>query len=261
MRPIRRSGSTTIARNIWPSSTPATRSRRSPIAPPTSCARSGPPRLRCAYSMPAWATRRCWRAHAQRACVVAKRAAPGGRQGDQPRGCAARAREDAGSLSRASDDRAGRDQPAIRRCAGAAAARGRRPHAAQLAGAATQGQFISRLRAPDRRIVRRARLRLGDAAERSFRQSRVCAAVGAGHLPGRSRVHARRRRAAAGITAGRLRLHPRLAAVARAHVGGIQGGQGAAAAHAPAGAARAPAGDPVAWRRSRSRDRTGVVAG
>ena len=61
--------------------------------------------------------------HAQRACLVAGGAATGGRQGNQPRRRAPRAREDGRSLPRASDHGAGGHQPAIRRRAGAAAAR------------------------------------------------------------------------------------------------------------------------------------------
>ena len=55
--------------------------------------------------------------------------------------------------------------------------------------------------------------------------------------------------------ADRLRLHPRLATLACAHVGAVQGGQGAAAAGAAARARRPAAGDPVARRRPGTRDR------
>ena len=67
-------------------------------------------------------------AHAQRARLVPDGAAARGRQGDQPRGRAPRAREDGGPLSRASDHRARGHQPALRRRAGACvrATRGRR---------------------------------------------------------------------------------------------------------------------------------------
>ena len=172
-RPARRSASTTTARNTWRSSTPATRSRRSPIAPPTSCARSARPRRHCGCSMRAWAMPRCSRA----SCAARTPPGPRCRNWWSPRKSAAKT---CGSGLEKMADRFLEHpttvlvdhQPALRRRARAAAAQCGGRDAPQLAGAEAQGRLVARVRAADRRPGRGARLRLGHATQRSQRQSR-----------------------------------------------------------------------------------------
>ena len=132
--------------------------------------------------------------HAQRACHLARGSTAGRRQGNQPRRRAPRAREDGGSLPRASDDSPGGHEPAL---PDAPALRPR----SQLMLAQLNWQVVrldgdssyDYARQIDGLAIR-ARLRLGDAPERNHRQPGVRAAFGPGDLSRRPRLPARRGR-------------------------------------------------------------------
>ncbi len=182
--------------------------RGAPGRPRARDAASDAPRLppvRCRHGR----RHRARAADAPRPCAAPHRAAAGGGQGDQPRGRAARPREDARPLRRTSGHRAGADEPQLRRGAAPAAARRAGRRGIQLAGSAPHRHVVARLRRADRGAAFDAGLRLADASFGQDRQSRLRPPDGARDLSRRSQVPARRRDPEAGSHRRELRLHPR----------------------------------------------------
>ena len=174
------------------------------------------------------------------------RAAARGGQGDQPRGRAAGAGEDAGPVLRASGDGARDHQPQLRRSAAPDAARRAGRRGAQLAGGA------ARPATPPTSTPSRSRSS-ADAAHgwetkpspKTGNPTYVRPSVLV-DLPRGPRVPARRGDPQARAQPfERLRPGARLAALARAHVRRVQGAEGPGAAGAQPRARRAAAGDPV----------------
>jgi hypothetical protein len=185
-------------------------------------------------------------------------------EGDQPRRRAARAREDAGPLPRASAYGAGDHEPELRRSAIGLASRP--APARQLAhGGDCEAHSPTSTSSRSKRSVRCSRRpgRRGRIRRRGIPM--VVRPIGARDLPRGPRVPADHVIPRPEGRAGALRLHPRVAAVARAHVGAVQGAEGAGAAGAQP--ARRPAAhgavlrhDPgveIVQRSGRTRTRSG----
>ena len=160
------------------------------------------------------------------------------RQGDQPRGRAPRAGEDARPIVRASGDRAGDDQHVLFRGAVAEAELGQCRHQPRLARAFAHRQHRARVRDADHRSGPVPRRELARPRERRQRQSGLREAGRAGDLSRGPQVPARSGPPAPRLHRGRVRPGDRLAALSRACVAGVQGAPGCGAAGARAGAGR-----------------------
>ena len=142
-----------------------------------------------------------------------------GRQGDQPGGRAPLARQDGRPLPRASRDRAGGHQHVLHRGAVAHPQGALRRHLAGVARGGPDRHHGGRVLRPDRRARAVPRQELAGQALAQDRQSRLRAPGGAGDLPRRFPLPARRRDPAAGPGARRLRPRHRLAALPRPRAG------------------------------------------
>ena len=162
-----------------------------------------------------------------------------GGQGDQPGGRAPLARQDGRPLPRASGDRAGGHQHVLHRGAVADAEGALGRHLAGVARGGAGRHHGGRVLRADRGAGAVPRPELAGAAQPEDRQPRVRAAGGAGDLPRRLPLPARRCHPTTGPGARRLRPRDRLAALSRPGPRRVQGLQGH---HAPDTGRCAPAG-------------------
>ena len=183
------------------------------------------------------------------------------RQGDQPRGRAPGAGEDARPAVRASGDRAGDDQHVLFRGAVAEAELGQRRHQPGLARAVADREHGARVRNADHRSRPVPRRELARPGEPQQRQPGVRKAGGAGDLSRGPQVPARPGAPAPRLHRGGIRSGDRLAALSRARAAGVQGAPRGGAAGARAGAGRAADRHPFARRRSWPGDHPAHLAG
>ena len=186
--------------------------------------------------------------------------APCRRQGDQPRGRAARAREDARPVLRASGDRARHHQHVLLRGAVAHAQFGDRGDEPRVARGAAPRHVGARFRGADHRVAAVPRREL-EGQGRQVRQPDLREAGRARALSRRPQVPARRRAAAPRQHARRFRSRHRLAALSRAGAAGVQGEARAGALGEGARARRPAHRHPFAWPGSRPRDHPAHLAG
>ena len=261
-RPSLHSVSTTTARNTSRSSTPATRSPPSRGAWRRSWRTSARSRRRCASSMPAWAMPPCSRA----SCAARIARFPPCRCSPSPRKSASKTCASASRRCRTASTSIPATVLVITNLNYAEAPR-LMPRDTHFAAALNwqevklTGNSAHEYAEQIEELGADAHLRLADAAEHEERQPGVPAPLGARALPRGSQVPAGLGDPEARPHLRELRPDPRLAAVARAHVRGVQGAESARAAHAQPRPGRTAARDPVGGQGSGARDHPEALAG
>ena len=176
------------------------------------------------------------------------------RQGDQPRGRAARAREDARPVLRAPRLGAGHDEPVLPRGTVAGPELGHRGHQPRLARGRAHGRHRARVRGAGHRARAVSRGALARPRQPDDRQPGVRAAGGARDLPRRPSLPARPDHPAPGRRRRQLRPRHRIAALPGAGAARLQGGESDRAAREEPWRGRAAARHPLPRQRPGSRD-------